>query len=82
LKPNPLTVTDYLELLIDSEEAMQTLGWKERVKQYNVLLKGAEILKKVSHLEIEEDRKDKGKWSSLWTAFKFNLSSATGYGEK
>ena len=59
LKPNPLTETDYLELLIASERTEQKLGWKERINQYQIRLKEAQVLKEVSSLDIK-DHKDKG----------------------
>lgn len=75
LKPNPLTETDYLELLIESEEREAKLGWKERVAQYRVLIKEAEVLKKASVIEIK-GRKDKGKVRKLWDSFSSSVSSA------
>lgn len=59
LKPNPLTETDYLELLISSEEAEQKSGWKGRVEQYKGLMKQAVVLKGASDIDIKE-RKEKG----------------------
>jgi GTP-binding protein EngB required for normal cell division len=81
LKPNPLTETDYLELLIKSEESERKQGWKERVVQYKVLVKEAQVLKKASAVEIK-DRKDKGMWKSMWNTFSSSVSSAVGYGKK
>ena len=78
LKPNPLTETDYLELLIASEEQEKKSGWKERVKQYHVLLKQAEVLKSISHIEIK-NRRDQGALQSMWSSFKSGVSSAVGY---
>ena len=78
LKPNPLTETDYLELLIASEETEQKLGWKERVNQYKIMLKEAQVLKNASSLDIKEDRKDKGVIKSLWNSIK----STVGLGDK
>ena len=69
LKPNPLTETDYLELLIASEEQEKKPGWKERVKQYRVLLKEAAVLKSVSHIEIK-NRRDQGTLQSMWCSLK------------
>ena len=43
LKPNTLAETNCLDLLVASEEAEIKPGWKERVKQYHVLFKGAEF---------------------------------------
>ena len=77
LKPNPLTETDYLELLIASEEQEKKPGWKERVKQYRVLLKEAAVLKSVSHMEIK-NRRDQGMLQSMWSSFKSSASSAVG----
>ena len=89
LKPNPLTETDYLELLIASEETEQKLGWKERVNQYKIMLKEAQVLKEAlelkedmvlkeaSNLEIKEDNKE-GVIKSLWNSFK----SRVGLGDK
>ena len=77
LKPNLLTETDYLELLIASEEQEKKPGWKERVKQYRVLLKEAAVLKSVSHIEIKNCR-DQGMLQSMWSSFKSSASSAAG----
>ena len=76
LKPNPLTETDNLELLIACEEQERKLGWMTRVKMYHVLLKEAEVLKSVSRMEIK-GRRDQGTVQSFWHSLK---SSATGYG--
>ena len=43
LKPNTLAETNCLDLLVASEEAEMKPGWKERVKQYHVLFKGAKF---------------------------------------
>ena len=56
LNPNTLTETDYLELLIASEEQEKKPGWNKSVKQFHVLLKEAEVLKSVSHMEIKGRR--------------------------
>ena len=77
LKPNPLTETDYLELLISSEETEQKLGWQERVKQYKILLKQAHVLKEASNLKIK-NRTDKSTLRSMWNSFK----STMGFGDK
>ena len=74
-RPNPLTETDYLELLIESEQTETKPGWQERVAQYKGLIREAEVLKKASIVEIK-DRKDKGKSKSMWDSF----TSAVGYG--
>lgn len=80
LKPNPLTETNYLELLIESEKSETKPGWQERVAQYKVLIKEAEVLKKASYIEIK-DRKDKGRFRSMWDTFSTSVSSAVGYGK-
>jgi len=72
LKPNPLTEADYLQILIASEEAEMKPGWKERVKQFNVLLHEAEVLKKVSLFDIK-DRKDKGIMKSILSSLKSSI---------
>ena len=74
LKPNPITETDYLELLISSEEQELKTGWKERVKQYHILLKEADILKKISNMEIKGHRHTE-MFQMMWSSFK---SSTTG----
>ena len=74
LKPNPLTESDYLELLISSEEQEQKPGWKERVKQYHIPSKEANILKKISNMEIKGYR-DTEMFQMMWSSFK---SSTTG----
>ena len=68
MKPNLLTETDNLELLIASEEQEKEHGWKERIKQYRVLLKEAAVLKSVSNMEIK-DRHDQ-EMQSMWSSFK------------
>ena len=69
LQPNQMTETDYFKLLITTEETEKGPGWKERVQKYHVLIKEAELLKKMSHLDIKY-LKDRGKLRSMWKSFK------------
>ena len=48
LKPNPLSTTEYIDLLIESERAEASPGWKERVNQLQEVRKEAEYMKKLA----------------------------------
>ena len=54
LRPNPLTRTEYLELLIECEKNDAKPGWKQRVKYYEEAKRQAEILSKVKDPEAAE----------------------------
>ena len=55
LKPNPLTRTEYLELLIESEKNEAKPGWKQRVQYYEEAKRQAEILSKVKDPKAAEE---------------------------
>ena len=72
LKPNPLTRTEYLELLIESEKNEAKPGWKQRVKYYEEAKRQAEILSKAKDLKaaeklIKEEASKGDKWYSKFT---------------
>ena len=72
LKPNPLTRTEYLELLIESEKNEAKQGWKGRVQYYEEAKRQAEILSKAKDLKAAEkliiEEASKGeKWYSRFT---------------
>ena len=72
LKPNPLTKTEYLELLIESEKNEAKQGWKGRVQYYEEAKRQAEILSKAKDLKaaeklIEEEASKGEKWYSRFT---------------
>ena len=51
LRPDPLTTSDYIDVLIATERARPTNGWKKRV-EYLMRLKGqAEFMKEISSAE-------------------------------
>ena len=69
LKPNPLTRTEYLELLIESEKNEAKPGWKQRVQYYEEAKRQAEILSKVKDPKaaeklIKEETSKGEKWYS------------------
>ena len=48
LKPNPLSTTEYLDILIESEKAEAKPGWTERVEQLTGVRKQAEYMKQLA----------------------------------
>ena len=54
LRPNPLTRTEYLELLIESEKNEAKQGWKGRVQYYEEAKRQAEILSKAKDPKAAE----------------------------
>ena len=48
LKPNPLSTTDYIDLMIQEEEFMAGPGWKETVKELEEIKSHAEIVQKLT----------------------------------
>ena len=72
LKPNPLTRTEYLELLTESEKNEAKQGWKGRVQYYEEAKRQAEILSKAKDLKaaeklIKEEASKGEKWYSRFT---------------
>ena len=72
LKPNPLTRTEYLELLIESEKNEAKPGWKKRVEYYEEAKRQAEILSKAKDFKaaeklIKEEASKGDKWYSRFT---------------
>ena len=72
LKPNPLTRTEYLELLIESEKNEAKPGWKQRVEYYEEAKRQAEILSKAKDFKaaeklIKEEASKGDKWYSRFT---------------
>lgn len=67
LKPNPLTKTEYLELLIESEKSEAKPGWKQRVHYFEQAKRQAEILSKARNPKaaeklINEEASKEEKW--------------------
>ncbi|KAL1276468.1 hypothetical protein QQF64_036091 [Cirrhinus molitorella] len=52
LKPNPLSVPDYVDLMIKSEEQEAKPGFQDRIQSLQVVRKKAEIIIKVSTGEV------------------------------
>ncbi|XDV42518.1 hypothetical protein PO909_011163 [Leuciscus waleckii] len=48
LKPDPLSTTDYIDMLIDGEKSEAKLGWKERVESLIDMRHKAELLAKAA----------------------------------
>lgn len=46
LKPDPLSTTDYIDMLIEGEKSEAKLGWKERIESLNDMRHKAELLAK------------------------------------
>ena len=71
LRPNPLTKTEYLELLIESEKNEAKQGWKGRVQYYEEAKRQAEILSKAKDPKaaeklIKEEASKGDKWYSRY----------------
>ncbi|XP_052807816.1 uncharacterized protein LOC128236757 isoform X1 [Mya arenaria] len=49
LRPNPLTMTDHIELMIEAEKKVAKPGWENRIKVLEGFMKRAELQKKVVH---------------------------------
>ncbi|KAL1250965.1 hypothetical protein QQF64_018761 [Cirrhinus molitorella] len=52
LKPNPLSIPDYIDLLIESEKQEAKVGFKDRVQSLLEVRKKADIINKVSTGEV------------------------------
>ncbi|XP_052407409.1 uncharacterized protein si:ch73-170d6.2 [Carassius gibelio] len=52
LKPNPLSVPDYIDLMIESEKQEAKPGFKDRIKSLSEVRKKADIISKVSRGEV------------------------------
>ena len=65
LKPNPLSETEYLDLLIETEQEDHKAGWDGRVKMYKKLREDAEILKKLKEIPTT-DPQSKSWWRKFW----------------
>ena len=48
LKPNPLSTTDYIDLMIQEEEFTAGPGWKETLKELEEIKSHAEIVQKLT----------------------------------
>lgn len=55
LRPNPLSETDYIDLLIQSEQHQGTPGFKERIEHLQVIRGQAELLAKVKEKKMFEN---------------------------
>ncbi|CAF2743275.1 unnamed protein product [Rotaria sp. Silwood2] len=51
LKPNPLTIVNYIDLIIESEEQEAKHGWKQRIEHLTEAKKGAGL---IQHIKDEE----------------------------
>ncbi len=52
LKPNPLSIPDYIDLIIESEKQERKPGFKDRIRSLLEVRKKAEIITKVSTGEV------------------------------
>ncbi|XP_026099335.1 uncharacterized protein LOC113070306 isoform X2 [Carassius auratus] len=52
IKPNPLSVPDYIDLMIESEKQEAKPGFKDRIKSLSEVRKKADIISKVSTGEV------------------------------
>ena len=59
LKPNPLTETEYIELLIQSEEREAKDGYQDRIAFYQDALDQAKIMSGAKNFNVEESIKTK-----------------------
>ncbi len=55
LKPNPLTLVEYIDILIESEKSEHKDGWLERVSQLKNLRSDSELLQRIQTSEIPEN---------------------------
>lgn len=65
LRPNALSETEYLSLLIENEKEEKKPGWQRRSAMYQKLIDNAEIIKKLPEIPIN-DPKSKSFWK-IWT---------------
>lgn len=65
LKDNPLSETEYLDLLIETERDDHKPGWQRRVAMCEQLRRDAEILKKLPEIPIASDPKSSA-WWKFW----------------
>ncbi|RXN31255.1 Stonustoxin subunit alpha [Labeo rohita] len=54
LKPNPLSIPDYIDLMIESEKREAKPGFQDRIQSLMEVKKKAEIISKVSKGEIQQ----------------------------
>ena len=54
LKPNPLSTTEYIDILIESERSQARPGWMERVEQLKAVRAQAEYMMKLARKGIKD----------------------------
>ncbi|XP_052233570.1 uncharacterized protein LOC127846397 isoform X2 [Dreissena polymorpha] len=78
LRPNPLTITEHIDLLIENEKMVKRNGWFERVKTLQMLRKRAQIVDNVDHFRqqatscvkvIRKRAKGKNIFKRAWNYF-------------
>ncbi|OCT73654.1 hypothetical protein XELAEV_18032617mg [Xenopus laevis] len=67
LRPNPLTTTEYIDLMIQSEEQEAKLGFQERIQSLRSVREDAEIIRKISSGEslLPEQQKNQQESKTL-----------------
>lgn len=69
LKPNPLTDTEYIDLLIESEKSEKKVGFEQRINHLYQVKEQAELMAKAKNeMEYKQMAEEGGK--SLWTKFR------------
>ena len=69
LKPNPLTDTEYIGLLIEAEKNEKKIGFEQRIKHLNHVKEQAELMAKAKNeKEFKQMAEEGGK--ALWTKFR------------
>ena len=71
LKKNPLTRTDYLDLLIRSEKQQAKPGWKQRLAYYEAAREQATMISKAKDLSGKLSSKIKAPQKSWYSRLKF-----------
>ena len=83
LRPNPLTLVKYIELLITSEEREAQLGWAERVKHLKIAVQTAKIIENLRDPYFDpwaefEESKIKEYGFGEWQAIKIQINKLFG----
>ncbi|XP_038601858.1 uncharacterized protein LOC119927324 [Tachyglossus aculeatus] len=73
LRPNPLSIPEYIDILIISEKEEAKQGFQERIESLNKLKTNAELLSTVSQMPVDGQKtpakEKKGKWYQMSSRF-------------
>jgi hypothetical protein len=70
LKPNALSVIQYIELLIETEKNEAKLGWQQRIHHLNEAKQKAEIIQKLKNQEANDLFADSSEFQALQNRYK------------